>query len=183
MTSLSPDEIRYKFANSSDFNDLFDAFEAAIAQEIKDVELYRILFWNNSLSPDELCMFGEKLAKEFPDIAYDTYMWLASVFEVTYSAYDNFELAIKYYKRASSVKTGEPDPYLDACDCYDPDLNIPPLAQLIEFVQTGLAYVSNKRPLLLKLSRLYEFLGDEIMSEYYRRLAQDKGRSEAAGRN
>lgn len=183
MPPLSPEEIRYTFANSSDFNDLFDAFEAAIAQQIKDVELYRILFWNNALSPDELCMFGEKLAREFPDIAYDTYMWLASVFEVTYSAYDNFELAIKYYRKASSVRPDEPDPYLDACDCYDPDLNIPPLIQLIEFVRVGMTHVSNKRPLLLKLSRLYEFLGDDVMSEYFRRLAQDKGRQGAPESN
>ena len=83
MPRYTPDEIRTKFANSTDFNDLFDAFEDAISQRIQDVELYRLLFWNHSLGPDELCLFGEKLAKEFTGISYDIYMWLASVFEVT----------------------------------------------------------------------------------------------------
>ncbi|HEY4613503.1 MAG TPA: hypothetical protein VII11_11025, partial [Bacteroidota bacterium] len=76
MPRFAPDEIRFKFSNSADFNELFDAFEDAIRQGIQDVELYRLLFWNHSLGPDELCLFGEKLAKEFPVIAYDVYMWL-----------------------------------------------------------------------------------------------------------
>jgi hypothetical protein len=63
MPRFTPDEIRSKFANSTDFNELFDAFTDAINQRIQDVELYRLLFWNHSLGPDELCLFGEKLAK------------------------------------------------------------------------------------------------------------------------
>ena len=179
MPRLSPDELRTVFANSTDFNDLFEAFRDALEQGIKDLELYRLLFWNNSLSPDELCLFGGKLAKEFPEIAYDTYMWLASVFEVTYSAYDNFELALLYYRKAAEVKPAEPDPYLDACDCYDPDLNIPSIDILIEFAKEGLNHVTNRKSLLLRLSRLYEQSGDSEQSEYYRRLAEEQGPGEA----
>ncbi len=178
MPRYSIDELRAIFANSTDFNDLFDAFEDALEQQIQDVELYRLLFWNNSLSPDELCLFGGKLAREFPSIAYDTYMWLASVFEVTYSAYDNFELAILYYRKAAETKPDEPDPYLDACDCYDPDLNIPPVDVLIEFVKEGLNHVGNKKTLLQRLARLYEMSGDEEQAEYYRRLADNHSSSE-----
>lgn len=178
MPRFTLDELRSIFANSTEFNDLFDAFEDAIAQGVQDVELYRLLFWNNSLSPDELCLFGEKLAKEFPAIAYDTYMWLASVFEVTYSAYDNFELAIKYYKKAADARPAEPDPYLDASDCYDPDLNIPPADVLIDFVKGGLKHVGNRKSLLQRLARLFEMSGDEEQSEYYRRLADELGDTE-----
>jgi len=64
MPRFTLEEIRAKFSNSTDFNEIFDAFEDAIAQNIQDVELYRLLFWNNSLGPDELCLFGEKLAKQ-----------------------------------------------------------------------------------------------------------------------
>jgi tetratricopeptide (TPR) repeat protein len=177
MPRFSIEEIRFIFANGSDFNELFDAFEDALQQNIQDVELYRILFWNNSLSPDELCLFGEKLAATFPAIAYDTYMWLAGVFEVTYSAYDNFELAIRYYRKAAAVRPGEPDPYLDASDCYDPDLNIPSPSTLIDFLKEGLQHVVNTKPLLLRLSRLYEMTGRHDLSEYYRRLADELGRS------
>jgi len=176
MPRYTPEEIRSKFANSADFNDLFDAFEDALAQRLQDVELYRLLFWNHSLGPDELCLFGEKLAKEFPDIAYDTYMWLASVFEVTYSSYDNFELAITYYRKAAGARPSSPDPYLDACDCYDPDLNIPPVDVLLEFLKQGLDNVNSKKVVLMRLSHLYHLIGDEEQSNYYRDLADDVDR-------
>ncbi len=178
MPRFTPEQIRAKFANSTEFNEIFDAFEDALAQNIQDVELYRLLFWNNSLAPDELCLFGEKLAKEFPMIAYDTFMWLASVFEVTYSSYDNFELAIQYYRKAAKAKPSEPDPYLDAADCFDPDLNIPPVDVLIEFLKEGVKHVGNKKALLLRLAHLYQITGDETQSEYYRNLADELGRSE-----
>lgn len=175
MSRLTPDEIRFKFSNSNDFNDLFDAFEDALAQGIQDVELYRQLFWNHSLGPDELCLFGEKLAKEFPAIAYDVFMWLASVFEVTYSSYDNFDLAIKYYRKSAQAKPSEVDPYLDACDCYDPDLNIPPADTLVEFLKSGLEQVGDKKKLLTRLSHLYMLLGDQERSDYFRDLADEAG--------
>jgi hypothetical protein len=177
MPRLTLEEIRNKFANSTDFNELFDAFEDAIDQKIQDVMLYRLLFWNNSLAPDELCLFGEKLAKEFPTLAYDTYMWLASVFEVTYSSYDNFELAMKYYHKATMAKPKEEAPYLDAADCYDPDLNIPSVDSLINFLKSGLKPVDQKRNILLRLSYLYQVSGNQEQADYYRSLADDLGRS------
>ncbi|MGB2869723.1 MAG: hypothetical protein WBD36_14800 [Bacteroidota bacterium] len=178
MPRFTLEEIRTKFANSTDFNELFDAFEDALQQKIQDVELYRLLFWNNALAPDELCLFGEKLAKEFPHISYDTFMWLASVFEVTYSSYDNFELAMKYYRKAAKSEPTEADPYLDAADCYDPDLNIPPADVLIDFLKGGVKQVSNKKIILQRLSYLFQLTGDQEQSDYYRNLAEDLGRSQ-----
>jgi len=175
MPRRNPEDIRAVFANSADFNQLFDAFEEALAQGLRDIELYRILFWNNSLSPDELRMFGEKLSREFPELAYETFLWLANVFEVTYSAYDNFELAMFYYRKAASMKPEDPDPYVRACDCYDPDLNIPPLQLLIDFLKAGLQTVKNKQVLYFRLSNLYQMKGDEDLSEFFRRLAGQSG--------
>jgi tetratricopeptide (TPR) repeat protein len=175
MAKLSLDEIRNIFTLSKDFNQIFDAFEAAINGNNADIELYRKLFWNKSLTPDELCLFGEKLALEYPHIAYDVYMWLANVFELTFFQYDNYELAMEYYRKAASVKPNEPDPYLDACDCYEPDLNIPPIDQLIEFVKTGLPHISNPKSLYLRLARLYRIAGDEDQSLYYRAKASETG--------
>jgi len=134
MRPYTVEEIRKCFSTSSDFNEIFDVFQSALSQNLKDIEPYRLLFWNHSLTADEVRLFGEKLATEFPDIAYDVYLWLASVFEVTHSSSDNFELAVHYYQKAATARPAEPDPYLDACDCFDPDLNIPPLASLIDFV-------------------------------------------------
>lgn len=174
MRAYSVEEIRQCFSRSTDFNEIFDAFQSALTQKLKDVEHYRLLFWNHSLTPDELCLFGEKLAAEFPDIAYDVFLWLASVFEVTYSSSDNYELALHYYQRAAAAQPSQPDPYLDACDCYDPDLNIPPLSSLIDFVKHGLQHVVNPVSLYKRLAHLYELAGDIEQSEFYRRKAEAK---------
>ncbi len=173
MPKFSREEIRQWFSTSTDFNEIFDAFEDAIAQRIEDVEVYRLLFWNHSLSPDELCLFGQKLAQEFPAISYDAYMWLANVFEVTYSMYDNYELAVEYYKKAASVRPNEPDPYLDAADCYEPDLNIPPIDVLIDFLKEGTVLVTNPKNIFLRLAHLYEIIGDSRQSDYCRRKAEE----------
>ena len=100
-------------------------------------------------------------------------LWLASIFEVTLSSVDNYELAVHYYQKAALAKPAEPDPYLDACDCYDPDLNIPPLASLIDFVEHGVSHVANPMSLYKRLAHLYELAGDLEQSEYYRQKADE----------
>ena len=181
MPNLSKEEIRRRFSTSTDFNEIFDAFEDALAQRVDDIEVYRLLFWNHSLTPDELCLFGEKLVQEFPQVAYDVYMWLANVFEVTYAMYDNYELAIEYYKKAAVVRPQEPDPYLDAADCYEPDLNIPPLDVLIDFLREGLPHLSNAKSVYQRLSYFYQMVADFEMSEYYRKKSEELGARPGAG--
>ena len=173
MHIYSLEEIRRCFSSSSDFNEIFDAFQSALTQKVKDVEPYRLLFWNHALTADEVRLFGEKLAHEFPELAYDVYLWLASIFEVTQGQADNFELTVHYYQKAALARPMEPDPYLDACDCYDPDLNIPPLASLIDFVSHGVQHVKNPISLYKRLGYLYELAGDPGQGAYYRRLADD----------
>ena len=172
MRIYSLEDIRSCFATSTDFNEIFDVFQGAIAQGVTDLELYRLLFWNHSLTPDEVRLFGEKLAAEFPVLAYDVYLWLASIFEVTFSSSDNYELAIHYYQKAASARPAEQDPYLDACDCYDPDLNIPPITVLLEFLKRGAEQVPNPANLYRRLAQLYQIAGDDVQSEYYRALAE-----------
>jgi hypothetical protein len=103
-------------------------------------------------------------------------MWLANVFEVTYSSYDNFELAIRYYRKAASVKPEEVQPYLNAADCHEPDLNIPPFILLVEFLKEGLNTVKDKKILLHRISYLYQMHGDQKQADFYRTLADDLGR-------
>lgn len=171
MRTYTIEELRRCFSRSTDFNEIFDAFEAAIAQHVTDIEPYRLLFWNHSLSPDEVRLFGEKLARVFPELAYDVYCWLASIFEATESSSDNYELALHYFRRAAEVNPSEPDPYLDACDCYDPDLNIPPIDLLIDFVQQGIRHVMHPKLLYRRLAHLYELSGQLEKAESCRREA------------
>ena len=169
MGNLTIDQIRKRFETSTEFNEIFDAFELAIGQRLEDLELYRLLFWNPTLIPDELCLFGEKLTKEFPGLSFETYMWLARVFEATHSVDDNYELALKYYRKAAKTKPEELNPYLKAAGCYEADLNIPPLISLIEFLKLGVGTVRDPAPLYEQLAHLYELAGNDEMSSFYRR--------------
>lgn len=165
------DEIQRRFEFSTDFNEIFDAFEEAMQQRVTDIELYRLLFMNPSLSVDELCLFGEKLAYEIREHAYDVYMWLARVFEATHSMLDNYELTFAYYRKAAAVRPDLADTYLAAADCYEPDLNIPPIAQLITFLKDGAEHVPAPRELYERLVYFFELLGNDEMEQYYRRRA------------
>jgi hypothetical protein len=175
MSKLTLEEIRKRFSSSNDFNEIFDAFEAALKNKIDDLELYRILFWNDSLSPEELCLFGEKLVQVFPAITFEVYMWLAKVFEVTFSMYDNCELTFQYFLKAALIKPESPEPYLAAVDCYDHDLKIPPIETIIEFVTKGSQLVNNPYKLYRCLADLYEKIGNEEQSDFYRRKAEESG--------
>jgi hypothetical protein len=177
---MTVDEIKRRFEFSTDFNEIFDAFEAALAQKVREIDLFRLLFMNPSLSPDELCLFGEKLAAEVGELAYDIYVWLARVFEATHSMLDNYELTFAYYRKAAAVRPAVADPYLRAADCYEPDLNIPPIAQLIEFLKSGAERVPAPRELYERLVYFYEVLGNDEMQEYYRRKAEESRPGPAA---
>ena len=76
------------------------------------MELYRQLFWNKSLSEDEIILFGEKLAIEFPQISFDIFIWMANVFETLFGKKDNLENAFTYYKKASIVEPTNEKPLL-----------------------------------------------------------------------
>ena len=173
MPKLTKEQIRDIFISSNDFNELFDAFEAALESKIEDMELYQNLFWNNWLTADELCLFGEKLVEVFPHLAYDVYMWLAKVFEVSYSMVDNYDLALEYFFKASQKNPENPEPYLAASNCYEPDLNIPPADLLIDFLKRGIKYVKNPAQLYKRLSELYEKIGDQAQSLYYKKLYEE----------
>jgi hypothetical protein len=173
MRSYTADEIRRCFSTSTDFNEIFDAFQYALNQDLREVESYRLLFWNHSLTADEVRLFGEKLAAQFPDLAFDVYLWLAAMFEATLSSADNHELALYYYVKAARSRPDAQEPYLEACNCYEPDLNIPPLSTLIEFVRYGVQWVHDPRPLYRRLAHLYELAGDLEQADACRRRAED----------
>ena len=140
---------------------------------LDDFELYQLLFWNHSLTPDELCLFGEQLAKEFPILAYETFMFLAKVFEVTHSMIDNHERAFHYYKKAASGHPEKSEPYMNAAECYEPDLNIPPLSAIIDFFKKGAQHATKPKIFYRKLAEYYDILGNDEMRNYYRRLSEE----------
>ena len=173
MSKLPVAEIRKRFESSTEFNEIFDAFQQAIDQRLDDIELYRLLFWNHTLTPPELCLFGEKLAKDFPALAFDAYMWLANVFEVTYAMYDNYELALEYYRKAAECRMDDAAPYNEAAECYEPDLSIPPLSHLVDFLKQGVGRVKAPKTLYERLAYFYDLMGNDEMSMYFRRKLEE----------
>ncbi len=171
MDNLSIDEIRKRFEFAKGLDDVFDTFQQALAQEIGDLELYTTLFWNKTLSPDEVAMFAEQLVKKFPDLAYAVYLWMGEMSALTQGSRDNFERALTYYRKASAQKPSALDPYLNAVACYDPDVRIPPAQRLIEFLKSGIGDVEDPIVLFNHLAYLYEQLGNDEMTQYYKRRA------------
>jgi len=171
LQTYTLEEIRRCFGSSTDFNEIFDAFQSAINQQVKDVEPYRLLFWNHALTADEVRLFGEKLAHEFPDLAYDVYLWLASIFEVTQG--DNYELAVHYYQKAAPRPPRGARSVPRRLRLLRSRSQHSPLASLIEFVKHGVQHVKNPINLYKRLAYLYELAGDPEQGEYYRRLADE----------
>jgi hypothetical protein len=83
--------------------------------------------------------------------------------------YDNFDLAITYYKKAAEKKPHEPAPYIDAANCFDRDLKIPAADILIDFLKKGVNHVNDPRPLYERLADLYETVDNDEMTKFYRR--------------
>lgn len=167
------DEIRRQFELATEFNDIFDAFEQALELQIDDIDLYKILFWNKSLSPDEVALFADQLVKKFPSLAYEAYMWLGEMSALTLASEDNFDHAMDYYKKAALEKPSAVEPYVKAVLCYDPDIKIPPAQNLIELVKTGISHVADPKILYQRLAFLYDQLGNDEMTQYYKRLSEE----------
>ncbi len=174
MSKLTAEQIRQRFEFSDEFNEIFDAFEQALNLRIDDIDLYHRLFWNDALTPEELCLFGEQLAKEFPKLAYDAYMFLAKVFEATYSMIDNHEHSFLYYKKAAAVRPESHEPYINAADTYEADLNIPNITSLIAFLKAGIQHTEQPKVFYQRLVQFYEICGNDEMRNFYRRLAAEE---------
>ncbi len=174
MEYLTRDQIHHRFEFATEFNDIFDALEHALEQNIDDPDLYKVMFWNKSLSPDEVALFAEQVNKQFPHRAYDNYMWLAEMSSIVFASEDNYDRALQYYRKAARVNSTATEPYVKAVLCYDPDIKIPSAQLLIEFVKSGLSLVSSKKKMYQRLSYLYDQLGNDEMTHYYTHLADEE---------
>ncbi|MCX8010101.1 MAG: hypothetical protein N3A61_03020 [Ignavibacteria bacterium] len=169
---MEKSELEYIFKNSKNPDELFDSFDKAVKSKIDDLDLYKILFWNSALSKNEVCMFIGKLAKEFPHISYDLYMWGAKVLEVSFENDDNFESVIKFYKKSAEANPLSAEPYVRALDCYNEDLKIPEPSTLIQFVKKGINKVKDPSILYYKLSEFYGKLGNLELKKHYLALGE-----------
>ncbi len=157
----------YIFKNSKNPDELFDAFDNALKENIDDLELYKILFWNSALNIDMLSMFIKKLAHTFPHIAYDVYMWGAKVIELSFDNLENYETILNFYKKASEIKPLETEPYIKAADSYNFELKIHPPALIINLLKKGISKVKDPALLYFKLSEVFGKLGNTELKNHY----------------
>lgn len=168
MDEFSSDALRRDFRTAEGFNDLFESFRTALDRRIEEIDLYRELLCNTSLKSDELLFFAKRLSEVFPRLGYDTYLWLARVFESRQPEAEGLDLAFLCLKKASEFSPASDRPYLAACDIYSQDLNIPALDSIVSFLRTGTEKVGDPVPICERLSVFYKMLGNDEMFQYYR---------------
>ncbi len=161
--------LKNDFRNGVGFNDLFEAFRKAIESRVDNVELYRELLWNKSLSVEELLFFAKKIGEVFPRIGYDTYMWLSNIFGSRVGEVDGLEMAFLCLKKASDFRPSSDEPYMNACDLYNPDLKVPTLQSIMAFLRVGEGKVDSPKNIFERLSTYYGMMGNDEMSKYYER--------------
>lgn len=166
------------FRNSNNSDELFDAFQAALEQKIEDVDLYKILLGNPTLSDDELCMYVEKLSSTIPQKSFDTFLWIAELFEVRSYNIDALEKAFQYYVRAALINPENFLPYKDALNLYNYELEISLNKHIVKFIEDGLSIVKQKSNLHKALAEHYKRIGDGALEKKHEALAQKAARQE-----
>ncbi len=160
------------FRNSSNSDELFDAFQTALSNNVTDIEIYKILLGNPFLSIDEIKMYSDKLSKEFLDLSYDINLWTAGIFENNYTDYLCLEESLSYYKKASENDPTGFEPYLKALELYDYDMNTPLNHLIIKFTEQGTEKAENKSLIYYSLADLYKKLNNDAMCRKYSALAE-----------
>ncbi len=171
-------QIEDKFRNSSSSGELFDAFQTALQNKISDADIYKILLANPNLTNEEIMMFTEKLALEFPQFKYDFYMWTAQVFENNLFDVNSIENSHNYYVKACSAKPTECEPLLRLIGLYNYDLDLPLNTIIIENVLERAAAVNLKSRVYFALAEHFKKTGNCEMEKIYLELAEKAAKNE-----
>ncbi len=170
---MKKEEIENIFRYSNNSNELFDAFQSALSQKIEEVELYKALLGNPTLSPPEIEMYTEKLCSEFKDERFDIYSWTARLFETKYYRVESIEKALHYYAKAAKIKPEEYLPFINVMNLYNYDFDLSFNKIIIDFVKRNLDGVKNKREVYKSLAEHYKKLGDNLSHQKYLRLIEN----------
>ncbi|MBU2491892.1 MAG: hypothetical protein KJ571_04650 [Bacteroidetes bacterium] len=178
MNDYTSKYVESVFRNSNDSGELFDAFQTAVAEKIKDLELYKILLGNPVLSKDEVLMYSDKLCKELKDKEYDICMWTAKVLSTRMFEYGCRESSIAYFERAFYNNPENCEPLLKVLNLYETDMNIPINKKILNIIDLGLLSIKNKSRVYYSLSDIYKKIGKVEQSEYYFKLAEKFSKQE-----
>lgn len=167
---MNKEEIEKIFRSSNDSNEIFDAFQASILSKNDDVELYKILIGNPTLSFDEIAMYTQKLASEFPEFSIELYLWTAQLFETKPLNIDALETALYYYANAAKINPTDHTPFINAMNLYNYEMDFNLNGLIEEFVESGIKSVKYKNTLYKTLADHFKKKGDTESQKKYLRL-------------
>lgn len=153
-------KIELVFRDSFSSEELFDAFADALKLRVDDVELFKILLANPSLSIDEVKMFAEKIIKEMPNSLYHISMWCAKVFENYAEQYEYLDSSINYYLKAINAVPANFEPLVSILNLYNMEIDMPANKRILEIVNNCIPPVNLKSKVYYALADLYKHLGD-----------------------
>jgi tetratricopeptide (TPR) repeat protein len=160
------------FRTSNSPDELFDTFRQAIENHIGDEEVYKILLWNKALSADEICMYAEKLCRDYPNLSFRIFYDVAKILEAN-SVYGNYySLALTYFNKAAEANPESFLPYTAAAVMYNKDLNLPPFDKLTDFLIAGMDKVERKSKICFTLVNLYKKKGNREKEKIFQRLGE-----------
>lgn len=160
------------FRDSTSSDELFDSFQSAIENKIKDPALFEAFLWNKTHTSDEVIMFAEKLCKEYPSLCYDIYMWTARIFENSYYYTEYVDRALKYYRKAANINPSAHEPYIAMVTIYNPEIDYPSSAELTLLLKEAIENVTIKSKVCFALASLYKKTDNNDMKIYYVRMGE-----------
>lgn len=178
MKSDLPKYLESVFRNSNSPDEIFDAVDLAVKKKVRDIELYKILIANPSLSKDELIMFTEKICRDFPESAFELYMWLAEIFESKTTDYNWLESAVYYYQKAFITNPVDDAPLLSALKLYNYDFDVSLNKNILQLINNGMKTLGNRKRIYTSLSEHYGKVGNNELKRKYAALAEKESRKD-----
>lgn len=172
MRQFDYDKIENTFRYSNSSNELFDAFQTAMENGIKDADLFKVLIGNPVLSNDELKMYTEKLAATYPELGYDMFMWAARIFENKVTDYDCIVDSFEYYQKAAEYKPKDCEPFIKLINLYNTDMDLPVNRAIISAVDDCIPRLNKKSKVYYSMAELYKQLGEQDKAKEYMELAE-----------
>ena len=166
------------FRNSKSSDELFDAFQGAVKINLCDLQTFKILLANPTLSPDEIKMFTEKLIKEIPNESLDLLLWTGKILENHPDNSNYLEDALIYYRRAISTKPNFNEPLLRILNLYNYEIELPINRKILEIVEELVTAVDQKSKVYYALAHHYKKCGDSKSEAKYIALAEKSAKRE-----
>jgi hypothetical protein len=164
MNSEQIKKIESTFRCSNSFDELFDTFRGALQIKLSDIDTYKILLSNQTLSPDEIKIFTEKLIKEFPQNAFTISLWAAKIFENYPNIREGLDEAIYYFARAINYKPTSHEPLLGLLNLYNYETDFYTNKKLFLLIDSSLPCANIKSKIYFALADHYKKIGDNNLA-------------------